>query len=70
MTETKKWGGARTGAGRKKGVPVKDESERRSARIVVMATAAQAEALKKAAEVEGLSVSSYLLKKAFSEAKK
>ena len=60
-TEARNWGGARAGAGRKKGARSKSESERRTRRIVVLATEEQEARLKEMAARAEMSVSSYLL---------
>ena len=60
-TEARNWGGARAGEGRKKGARSKSESERRTRRIVVLATEEQEARLKEKAARAEMSVSSYLL---------
>ena len=63
MAEQKKRGGARPGAGRKKGVPMIENPEnRRTKRIVILATPAQEQLLKEKARAAGMTVSSFLLK--------
>lgn len=67
MSEISTWGGARAGAGRKKGAPVKPPEERRTATVVVTLTPEQKEIVKAKAKAAGESVSTYLLKLALGE---
>lgn len=67
MEEISTWGGARVGAGRKKGVPVKPAEERRTEKIVVTMTAAQKQRITGKAKAAGTSASTYLLKLALAE---
>lgn len=67
MEEKGTWGGARPGAGRKKGTVIKSASEKKTSTLVVKLTPAEKEKLKALAQKEGLSVSSYLLKLALAD---
>lgn len=65
--EISTWGGARAGAGRKKGVPIKPAEERRTEKIVVTMTADQKRRITEKAVAAGLSASTYLLTLALSD---
>jgi len=57
-------GGYRPNSGRKMGVPVKPAEKKKSQRIIVLATPAEEEELRKRADESGLSLSRYMVFKA------
>lgn len=65
MTTDKTWGGARKGAGRKKGSSLISPEDLRIKRIVVLVTPKQEIELKALAKASGKPLSTFLLEKAF-----
>lgn len=67
MEGKKQWGGARPGAGRKKGVPVKPPEKLRSQTIAIAVTPDLKLKIKEMAKAAGMTVSAFMLKRTLGE---